>query len=169
MLVVPCRDQHQMEVYARLPYPPVASASASASASGSPSASTGPSAVVVTPWKASLATSTPAAVETVSSSEYPGHDVLRKFARETCAQHFRAYLGSNPRQPWYFLTYLFPSVASWSAASAKRPKLGPLSRLITSSAHADRSVVCFVRTTGPVLTASVRGPARATSTAGSTP
>lgn len=148
MRVVPCRENHAMEVYARLPYPPVVTASAtvtpSASASGSP------------PWKAVLATPTPTA-GSASTSEYPGRDVLRLFAREACAEHFRAYLGSNPREPWYFLTYLFPSVASWTAAAAQKPKLGPLARLITSSDRADRSVVCFVRTTGPTLTASVRG------------
>jgi hypothetical protein len=83
---------------------------------------------------------------------------LRTFAREACAEHFRAYLGSNALEPWYFLTYVFPSVASWTAASAKRPKLGPLAKLVTSSARSDRSVICFVRTTGPALTASVRGP-----------
>jgi hypothetical protein len=155
MLVVPCRDSHAMEVYARLPYPPVTATSApAASATPTPSASV----LGASPWKAVLATPTPpAATATASSIEYPGRDVLRTYAREACAAHFRAYLGSNTREPWYFLTYLFPSVASWTAASEKRPKLGPLARLVTSSTRSDRSVVCFVRTTGPVLTASVRG------------
>jgi hypothetical protein len=34
--------------------------------------------------------------------------------------------------------------------------LGPLTRLVTISDPSDRSVVCFVRTTGAALTASVR-------------
>jgi hypothetical protein len=179
MRVVPCRERHSMEVYARLPYPPVAAPSTTAT----PSTSVTPSATATASapkssasksaapmpttkaagkslLKATLATPTPSAT-TVSAIEYPGHETLRMFAREACAKHFRAYLGSNPREPWYFLTYLYPSVASWSAASAKRPKLGPLARLVTSSARSDRSVVCFVRTTGPALTASVRGPASA--------
>jgi hypothetical protein len=147
MLVVPCRERHAMEVYARLPYPPAPTASATPT----PTAS-----APVSPWKPAPATPTPPAA-TASAIEYPGRDVLRTFAREACAEHFRAYLGSNTREPWYFLTYLFPSVASWTAASDARPKLGPLARLVTSSARSDRSVVCFVRTTGPALTASVRG------------
>jgi len=141
--VVPCHERHAMEVYARLPYPPASTAPATPI----PSTST-PS--------TSAASTAPAAP--ASSSEYPGRDVLQTFAREACAERFRAYLGSNSLKPWYFLTYLFPSVSSWTAASAQRPKLGPLARLVTSSVRSDRSVVCFVRTTGPALTASVRGP-----------
>jgi hypothetical protein len=152
MRVLPCRLAHSMEVYARLPYPPVTTASATATPSGSPAPSETPSAHRLIPVPTTAA---PAAES--SDTEYPGRDVLRMFAREACAEHFRAYLGSNPREPWYFLTYLFPSVASWTAASGKRPHLGPLARLVTTSVHSDRSVVCFVRTTGPALTTSVRG------------
>ena len=158
MRVVSCRERHAMEVYARLPYPPVTTAPATPTATPSASASAG-----IPLWKPTLATTAPPTA-TASSSEYPGRDVLRTFAREACAERFRAYLGSNPREPSYFLTYLFPSVASWTAASAQRPKLGPLARLITSSVRSDRSVVCFVRTTGPALTASVRGPVTASPT-----
>ena len=183
MRVVPCRDRHAMEVYARLPYLPgkagaatsTPSAPSSSTSSSSPSTSSpstspaGTSSASVSPRSTSplttpslstpslptlTATTAPAAA--ASSSEYPGRDVLRTFAREACAEHFRAYLGSSPREPWYFLTYLFPSVASWTMASAQRPKLGPLARLVTSSVRSDRAVVCFVRTTGPALTASVR-------------
>ncbi|HST84197.1 MAG TPA: hypothetical protein VLL08_20850 [Kineosporiaceae bacterium] len=182
MRVVPCREGHAMEVYARLPYPPVATPSADVTPSASPTSSAGPtssasptssavpkssaiptslavpkaSALGSPLLKGALGTPSPSAA-VVSSSEYPGHDILRTFAREACADHFRDYLGSNPRESWYFLTYLFPSVASWTAASAQRPKLGPLARLVTSSTRSDRSVICFVRTTGPALTASVRG------------
>jgi hypothetical protein len=161
MRVVPCRERHDMEVYARLPYPPVATASATPTPSApTPSTSTkGSSTKGSSPWKATLATRTPTPAPTpaaASMSEYPGRDVLRAFAREACAEHFRTYLGTNPRKPSYFLTYLFPSVASWKAASEQRPKLGPLTRLVTISDPADRSVVCFVRTTGAALTASVR-------------
>jgi hypothetical protein len=183
MRVVPCHERHAMEVYARLPYPPVATPSANStpsatstssavptpaatSTSASKSSASKSSAVPLPTTKAAgksllkAALPTPTASATVvSTSEYPGHETLRMFAREACAEHFRAYLGSNPRESWYFLTYLYPSVASWSAASAKRPKLGPLARLVTSSTRSDRSVICFVRTTGPALTASVRGPA----------
>ena len=147
MRVIHCDKPHSMEVYARLPYPGTETASASPTPSVSPSASP--------PSVASLFTSAPAASQS-SSTEYPGRDALRGFAREACAENFRAYLGANPREPWYFLTYLFPSVASWTSATAKRPKLGPLTRLVTSSVRSDRSVVCFLRTTGPPLKASVR-------------
>ena len=158
MRVVPCRERHAMEVYARLPYPPAVTATdtATPSASATTSAPRKNAAPVAT---GSAATGSAA---TASAGEYPGRDVLQTFAREACAEHFRAYLGSNPRRPWYFLTYLYPSVASWTAASAQRPKLGPLSRLVTSSDRSDRSVVCFLRTTGPALTASVRDPVTAT-------
>jgi hypothetical protein len=147
MQVIRCDQPHSMEVYARLPYPPAA-----------PASTPSPSTASYLPSVASVSTSAPATAGP-SSTEYPGRDVLRAFAREACAQHFRDYLGTNPREPWYFLTYLFPSVASWTAASAQRPRLGPLTRLVTSSARSDRSVVCFLRTTGPALTASVRGSA----------
>jgi hypothetical protein len=93
-----------------------------------------------------------------STAEYPGNVVLQVFAREACARRFRSYLGTDLRRPWFFLTYLYPSAASWAAADAEPSRLGPLTHLVGQAPRADRSVVCVVRTTGPALTASVHGP-----------
>jgi hypothetical protein len=110
--------------------------------------------------------------DSTSSAEYPGNVVLQVFAREACASRFRSYLGSETRQPWYFLTYLYPSAASWTAAEARPNRLGPLTHLVGQAPRADRSVVCVLRTTGQPLTGSVRGrpyPATATATATTAP
>ena len=108
-----------------------------------------------------------AADDSPSSNEYPGNVALQVFAREACAGEFRVYLGTAPRRPWYFLTYLYPSSASWTAAEARSPRLGPLARLVGRAPRADRSVICVLRTTGPPLSGSVRGrpyPSPSTST-----
>jgi hypothetical protein len=95
--------------------------------------------------------------DSTSSAEYPGNVVLQVFAREACASRFRIYLGSGIRQPWYFLTYLYPSAASWTAADARPSRLGPLTQLVGRAPPADRAVVCVLRTTGQPLTGSVHG------------
>jgi hypothetical protein len=105
--------------------------------------------------------------DSTSSAEYPGNVVLQVFAREACASRFRSYLGSETRQPWYFLTFLYPSAASWTAAEVRPVRLGPLTHLVGQAPRADRSVICVLRTTGQPLTRSVHGrpyPATAPST-----
>jgi hypothetical protein len=106
-----------------------------------------------------------AADDSTSSAEYPGNVVLQVFAREACASRFRGYLGTGTRQPWFYLTYLYPSSASWAAAEARPSRLGPLTHVVGQAPQPDRSVVCVLRTTGQLLTRSVHGP---TSTPAST-
>ena len=69
---------------------------------------------------------------------YPGGDALDKFAKGACAQHFTAYVGVDYLDSKLFFTYLLPSARSWEQDD-------------------DRTVLCFVTTTGGTLTASVKG------------
>jgi hypothetical protein len=69
---------------------------------------------------------------------YPGGDALDKFAKGACAQHFTAYVGVDYLQSSLYYTYLLPSARSWEQ-------------------NADRTVLCFVTTTGGTLTTSVKG------------
>lgn len=72
---------------------------------------------------------------------YPGPDVLDKFAKGACAQRFTGYVGVDYTQSKLFFTYLLPSARSWEQDD-------------------DRTVLCFVTTTGGTLTASVKGSKR---------
>jgi len=93
-----------------------------------------------------------------SGPEYPGQALLQAFARESCAGAFRSYLGRNPRRAEHRLTYLYPTVSSWTAADGRPLDLGLLNRLIKSAPQADRSVVCVVVSKdGQELVGSVRG------------
>jgi hypothetical protein len=69
---------------------------------------------------------------------YPGDDALDKFAKGACAQHFTAYVGVDYLDSTLFFTYLLPSARSWEQDD-------------------DRTILCFVTTTGGTLTASVKG------------
>ncbi len=73
-----------------------------------------------------------------SSGAYPGSDVLDKFAKGTCAQHFTSYVGVDYLDSKLFYTYLLPSARSWEQDD-------------------DRTILCFITTTGGTLTASVKG------------
>jgi hypothetical protein len=73
-----------------------------------------------------------------SNGAYPGGDVLDKFAKGACAQRFTAYVGVDYLDSKLFYTYLLPSARSWEQDS-------------------DRTILCFVTTTGGTLTASVKG------------
>jgi Septum formation len=75
------------------------------------------------------------------ASNYPGNALLKSFADGTCAQHYTDYVGKDYLDSSYFFTYLLPSARGWEQ-------------------HKDRSVVCFVTTTGQPLTASVKGSKR---------
>jgi hypothetical protein len=72
---------------------------------------------------------------------YPGGDALDKFAKGACAQHFTKYVGVDYLDSKLFFTYLLPSARSWEQDD-------------------DRTVLCFVTTTGGTLTASVKGSRR---------
>ena len=72
------------------------------------------------------------------AGSYPGPDVLDKFAKGACAQRFTAYVGVDYTQSKLYFTYLLPSARSWEQDN-------------------DRTVLCFVTTTGGTLTTSVKG------------
>lgn len=71
------------------------------------------------------------------ASVYPGDDALKKFADGACAQRYEGYVGVAYADSALFFTYLLPSARGWQ--------------------NGDRSVVCFVTTTGGPLTKSVKG------------
>jgi hypothetical protein len=73
-----------------------------------------------------------------SDSAFPGDDVLGTFAQGVCAQRFTGYVGVNYLDSKLFFTYLLPSPRSWESDD-------------------DRSVICFITTTGAKLTSSVKG------------
>jgi hypothetical protein len=75
------------------------------------------------------------------SDDYPGNDVLETFAKGVCAQAFTGYVGIAYPDSSLWLTDLLPSARSWQQSN-------------------DRSVLCFVTTTGDPLTASVKGSKR---------
>jgi hypothetical protein len=72
---------------------------------------------------------------------YPGPDALDKYAKGACAQRFTAYVGVDYLESKLFFTYLLPSARSWEQDN-------------------DRTILCFVTTTGGTLTASVKGSKR---------
>jgi hypothetical protein len=127
--VIPCTTAHAMEIYARIGY------------------LTGLAAQAVTNNSSDQ-----------SDQEYPGDVALKQRAREGCANHFRAYLQTAPRLPQYYLTYLYPSVESWTAAQGRRVGLGPLRHIVGEVPKPDRSIICMVRSTDGPLSHSVRTP-----------
>jgi hypothetical protein len=70
-------------------------------------------------------------------ADYPGDAALTTFADGTCAARYADYVGIDYRDSTYFYTYLLPSPRSWQ--------------------DKDRSVVCFITTTGQPLTTSLKG------------
>ncbi len=73
-----------------------------------------------------------------NASVYPGDAALASFANGSCAQAFQGYVGVSYLDSSLFFTYLLPSARSWEQGS-------------------DRTVLCFVTTTGKPLVASVKG------------
>lgn len=69
---------------------------------------------------------------------YPGEGTLDTFAKGECAAAFGEYVGIAYPDSGMWMTYLLPSARSWQQGD-------------------DRSVQCFVTTTGEELTASVKG------------
>jgi Septum formation len=84
---------------------------------------------------------TASAPPSASGTPYPGADVLDKYAKGTCAQRFTTYVGVDYLSSALFFTYLLPSARSWEQDS-------------------DRTVLCFITTTGGKLTSSVKGSRR---------
>ncbi|MGH7486718.1 MAG: septum formation family protein [bacterium] len=73
-----------------------------------------------------------------TGSAYPGSDALSSFAKGACAQRYGAYVGVDYLDSSLFFTYLVPSARSWEQDN-------------------DRKIICFVTTTGAMLTKSVKG------------
>lgn len=71
-------------------------------------------------------------------SIYPGDASLASFANGSCAQAFAGYVGLSYLDSSLFFTYLLPSARSWEQGK-------------------DRTVLCFVTTTGKPLTTTVKG------------
>lgn len=93
-----------------------------------------------------------------SQLEYPSKDALEAFAREACGSRFRSFLGSVERTPDLVLTYLYPSVASWTAADpVSTQNLGPLKHVVGKAPRSDRSVLCAVRASDEKLKGSLCG------------
>ena len=80
-----------------------------------------------------------APIVAASAENYPGTEVLKRCADGACAQQFGDYVGVAYADSSLFFTYLLPSPRSWS------------------SSEKDRTVTCFVTTTGASLTKSVKG------------
>jgi hypothetical protein len=74
-----------------------------------------------------------------SGDAFPGDDALDRFAEGSCAEKFGAYVGVDYLDSSLFFTYLAPSARSWQ--------------------QDDRTVLCFVTTTGAPLVGSVKGKA----------
>ncbi|GLY29471.1 hypothetical protein Kisp02_28360 [Kineosporia sp. NBRC 101731] len=89
-------------------------------------------------------------------AQYPGHEALKKYAREQCAGRYRAYLGAAPRTPDQYLTYLYPSVASWTAYGDTTLRTGPLERIVGKAPPPRRTIICVVQSTGAAFDHSVR-------------
>lgn len=78
------------------------------------------------------------ATNSQNPGSYPGDAALTTFAEGACAQRFGSYVGTSYQDSSLFFTYLLPSARSWEQAS-------------------DRTVICFVTTTGASLHRSVKG------------
>ncbi len=72
------------------------------------------------------------------ASVYPGDAALASFAKGSCAQAFTQYVGVSYLDSSLFFTYLLPSARSWEQGN-------------------DRTVLCFVITTGKPLATTVKG------------
>ncbi len=70
--------------------------------------------------------------------QFPGDAATKAFADGACAEEFAEYVGIDFRDSSLWFTYLVPSARSWSEGT-------------------DRTVTCFITTTGEPLTGSVAG------------
>jgi hypothetical protein len=73
-----------------------------------------------------------------TSDVYPGADLLNTYSKGICAQEYKPYVGVDYLDSSLFFTYLYPSARSWEQDD-------------------DRSIICFVRSTGAPLTGTVKG------------
>ena len=73
----------------------------------------------------------------VQGDAFPGDANLKSYADAKCAEQFEKYVGISYLDSSLFFTYLLPSARGWEQSD-------------------DRSVLCFVTTTGADLTSSVK-------------
>lgn len=69
---------------------------------------------------------------------YPGGPALEAFAHKACQANYEPYIGVIYQNSSLFYTYLLPSARGWEQ-------------------DGDRTVICFIITTGNNLTKSVKG------------
>lgn len=72
------------------------------------------------------------------AAQFPGDAATKNFADGSCAEEFTDYVGISYLDSSLWFTYLVPSARSWAEGG-------------------DRTVTCFVTTTGAPLTQSVAG------------
>jgi len=73
----------------------------------------------------------------VQGDAFPGDAALKSWADANCAEQFQTYVGISYLDSSLFFTYLVPSARGWEQEN-------------------DRSVVCFITTTGAELTSSAK-------------
>lgn len=73
----------------------------------------------------------------VTGDAFPGDADLKSYADANCAQQFEQYVGISYLDSSLFFTYLVPSARGWEQ-------------------NDDRSIVCFITTTGAELTSSAK-------------
>jgi hypothetical protein len=74
----------------------------------------------------------------VQGDAYPGDALLSDFATAACAEAFEPYVGVSYLNSSLYYTFLIPSARGWQESD-------------------DRTVTCFVTTTGEELSSSVKG------------
>jgi hypothetical protein len=75
------------------------------------------------------------------ADDFPGDDGVEAFAQAACLEPFVDYVGIDYVDSALFITYLLPTVRSWTE-------------------EGDREIVCIAQTSGEALTESVEGSAR---------
>lgn len=90
------------------------------------------------PYQAPSGTTSASVNPDIAGDTYPGDAALDTFAKGACAQSFTGYVGIAYPDSGLWMTYLLPSARSWQQGD-------------------DRTILCFVTTTGGSLTASVKG------------
>lgn len=70
-------------------------------------------------------------------TDFPGNDAIKAFAEKECQRSYETYVGVIYQNSALFISYLLPSARGWEQGG-------------------DRTVICFVVTTGKPLTATVK-------------
>lgn len=73
----------------------------------------------------------------VQGDAFPGDATLKSYADAKCAEQFQDYVGISYLDSSLFFTYLVPSARGWEQEN-------------------DRSIICFITTTGAELTSSAK-------------